>query len=54
MNFGCNDKGQHFQDSTERAGKPGKEDPPEAEMQRRVTSRGDIDKWSKLAETSKH
>ena len=22
-------------------------------MQRRVTSRGDIDKWSKLAETSK-
>ena len=27
---------------------------PEAEMQRRVTSRGDIDKWSKLAETSKH
>ena len=23
-------------------------------MQRRVTSRGDIDKWSKLAETSKH
>ena len=56
LNFGCNDKGQHFQDRTERAGKPGKEDPPEAEMQRRVTSRarGDIDKWSKLAETSKH
>ena len=31
-----------------------KQDPPEAEMQSRVTSRGDIDKWSKLAETSKH
>ena len=43
-----------FQDRIERAGKPGKEDPPEAEMQSRVTSRGDIDKWSKLAETSKH
>ena len=54
LNFGCNDKGQHFQDITERAGKPGKEDPPESEMQRRVTSRGDIDKWSKLGETSKH
>ena len=23
-------------------------------MQKRVTSRGDIDKWTKLAETSKH
>ena len=52
--FGCIDKGQYFQDRTERAGKPGKEDPPEAETQRRVSSRGDIDKWSKLAETSKH
>ena len=41
LNFGCNDKGQHFQDRTERAGK----DQPEAEMQRRVTSRGDFDKW---------
>ena len=51
LNFGCNDKGQHFQDRTERAAK---QDPPEAEMQRRVTSRGDIDKWSKLAKTSKH
>ncbi len=39
--------------TAERAGKPGKEDPPEAEMQRRVTSRGDIDKWSKRAETWK-
>ena len=53
LNFGCNDKSQHFQDITERAGKPGKEHLPEAEMQRRVTSRADIDKWSKLAETSK-
>ena len=43
--FGCNDKGQHFQDIIERAGKLGKEDPPEAEMLRRVTIRGDIDKW---------
>ena len=34
---------QYFQDRTERAGKPGKEDQPEAEMQRRVTSRCDID-----------
>ena len=36
--FGCNDKGQHFQDRIERVGKLGKVDPPEVEMQRRVTS----------------
>ena len=39
LNFGCNDKGQYFQDRTERAGKPGKEDPPEAEMQRRSSNK---------------
>ena len=36
--FGCNDKGQHFQDRIERAGKHGKVDQPEVEMQRLVTS----------------
>jgi len=38
VNFSCNDTGQHFQDTTERVAKHGKEDPSEADMQRRVIS----------------